>query len=196
MSRIPGLDWWPSWTATELAEQSRDECLFWLPPSRSICCRKAQLKMLSAAKDAVRARCCQTGQRRPKMKCRQGMSRSPIKATDEVLLLAKVPNDGELAQLETRVFWRRWASLDTWCHWCWRACPFSRIGKLCVLCLCLRSAHLRHGIQFFRSEYTVRTRIVVYNRPSSRSQPEGQHSQASRAAPIDKVHWCLGLYLT
>ena len=41
------------------------------------------------------------------MKCRQGMSRSPIKATDEVLLLAKVPNDGELAQLETRVFWRR-----------------------------------------------------------------------------------------
>ena len=70
------------------------------------CCRKAQLKMLSAAKDAVRARCCQTGQRRPKMKCRQGMSRSPIKATDEVLLLAKVPNDGELAQLETRVFWR------------------------------------------------------------------------------------------
>jgi len=24
-----------------------------------------------------------------------------------VLLLAKVPNDGELAQLETRVFWRR-----------------------------------------------------------------------------------------
>ena len=40
------------------------------------------------------------------MKCRQGMSRSPIKATDEMLLLAKVPNDSELAQLETRVFWR------------------------------------------------------------------------------------------